>query len=159
MRTLVLTLTAAALTIPVVTLAAKRQALASPEKLVINEIMSANVDEFISPAFNFDGWMELYNPTDENIALAGLYLSDDEANLTKWRIPESVGSLQSKGFRVIWFDSNDIEPKNAPFKLDTDGGTIYLSDASGKLLVSQSYPRASSASAMHAPQTAATNGV
>ena len=141
MRTLVLTLTAAALTIPAVAQAAKRQALASPEKLVINEIMSANVDEFISPAFNFDGWMELYNPTDENIALAGLYLSDDEANLTKWRIPESVGSLQSKGFRVIWFDSNDIEPKNAPFKLDTDGGTIYLSDVSGKLLVSQSYPK------------------
>ena len=141
MRTLVLTLTAAALTIPAVTLAAKRQALASPQKLVINEIMSANVDEFISPAFNFDGWMELYNPTDENIALAGLYLSDDEANLTKWRIPESVGSLQSKGFRVIWFDSNDIEPKNATFKLDTDGGTLYLSDVSGKLLVSQSYPK------------------
>ena len=121
--------------------AAQKRATASPEQLVINEIMAANVDEFISPAFNFDGWMELYNPAAQNIPLAGLYLSDDKENLTKWCIPESVGSLPSKGFRVIWFDSNDIEPKNAPFKLDVDGGTIYLSDTSGKLLMSQTYPK------------------
>ena len=32
--------------------------------LVINEIMSANVDQFFSPTVNFDGWVELYNPSD-----------------------------------------------------------------------------------------------
>ena len=104
--------------------ASRKRATAGPQQLVINEIMAANVDEYISPAFNFDGWMELYNPTAENIPLAGLYLSDDESNLKKWRIPESVGSLQAGSFRVIWFDSNGIEPKNASFKLDVDGGTI-----------------------------------
>ena len=121
--------------------ASRKRATTGPQQLVINEIMAANVDEYISPAFNFDGWMELYNPTSENIPLVGLYLSDDESSLKKWRIPESVGSLQAGGFRVIWFDSNGIEPKNASFKLDVDGGTIYLSDTSGRLILSQSYPK------------------
>ena len=116
-------------------------ASAGPESLVINEIMASNVDEFISPAYNFDGWIELYNPTSDNITLAGLYLSDDKSNLTKWRIPTSIESIKPNAFRVIWFDSNDIEPTNAPFKLDVDGGALYLSDSSGKLLISQNYPK------------------
>lgn len=38
-------------------------------ELVINEIMASNVDEFVSPAFQFDGWIELYNPTDNAVGL------------------------------------------------------------------------------------------
>jgi hypothetical protein len=108
---------------------------------VINEIMASNVDEFVSPAYNLDGWMELYNQTQQPIALAGLYLSDDAGNLRKWRIPATVGTLPAGGFKVIWFDSNDIASQNAPFMLDVDGGTIYVSDASGKLMFSQYYPK------------------
>lgn len=33
------------------------------QTLVINEVMTANVDMFLSPSTNFDGWIELYNPT------------------------------------------------------------------------------------------------
>ena len=105
---------------------AQKKASATSSSLIINEIMASNVDEFISPAYNFDGWIEFYNPTDEAVGLAGLYLSDDAKNLTKWQIPVSVGSLKPKAFRALWFDSNNIEPKNAPFKLDVDGGTIYV---------------------------------
>ena len=115
---------------------------ASKEALIINEIMPSNVDEFVSPAFNFDGWMELYNPTEQSVTLTGLYLSDDPQNLMKWRIPTSVGSLPAKGFKLIWFDSNDIAPQNATFKLDVDGGTVYVSDEKGQLLISQVYPSA-----------------
>lgn len=109
---------------------------------VINEIMASNIDEFVSPAYNFDGWMELYNLTDQPVKLAGLYLSDDAENLTKWQIP-AIGPLPAGGFKVIWFGSNDIASQNAPFKLDVDGGTIYVSDADGKLMFSQDYPASS----------------
>ena len=115
---------------------------ASATSLVINEIMAANIDEYVSPAYNFDGWVELYNLTDKVIELAGLYLSDEAANLTKWQMPASVGVLPAKGYKLVWFDSNDIAPQNAPFKLDVDGGTIFLSDTQGRLLVSQTYPKA-----------------
>ena len=110
--------------------------------LVINEIMAANVDEFISPAFNFDGWLEMYNPTGKPIRLSGLYLSDNASNLKQWCIPTGVGVVPAYGYKVIWLGSNDVSTLNAPFDLDVDGGTIFLSDENGKQITSQSYPQA-----------------
>lgn len=108
--------------------------------VVINEIMASNIDEFPSPAFNYDGWIELYNTTSKTISLAGLFISDDANDLKKWQMPIEVGTISAHGFKAIWFESNDIAIQNAPFKLDTDGGTIYFSDSNGKLLASQTYP-------------------
>ena len=110
------------------------------ESLVINEIMASNVDEFISPAFNFDGWVELYNPTSQPVTLTGCNLSTDAQNLKAWRMPAGMGYLPAGGYAVIWFDSNDIAPQNAPFKLDVDGGAIYISDQDGTLIAQQTYP-------------------
>jgi hypothetical protein len=111
-----------------------------PNALIINEIMASNVDEYLSPALNFDGWMELYNPTEKAVTLAGLYLSDDALNPTKWVLPASLGALSAKGYKVIWFDSNSIADENVPFKLNVDGGFIHLSDENGNIITSQYYP-------------------
>ncbi len=110
------------------------------DKLFINEIMASNVDEMISPAFNFDGWVELYNASETSVSLTGLYLSDDAANLMKWRMPLSAGVVPAKGYKVIWLGSNDIAGQNAPFDLDVDGGFVHLSDENGNLILSQYYP-------------------
>ena len=40
--------------------------------LVINELMAANVGEVMSPAINFDSWIELYNPGDAPVNLGGM---------------------------------------------------------------------------------------
>ena len=108
--------------------------------VVINELMAANVGDVISPAINFDSWIELYNPSDEDIALNGMYLSDDPDNLMLWKIPH--GTVPAKGYYVLWLGSNDIDDWQAPFKLDCDGGTICLSDASGNIIASEDYPKA-----------------
>lgn len=108
--------------------------------VVINELMAANVGDVISPAINFDSWIELYNPSDEDIALNGMYLSDDPDNLKLWKIPH--GTVPAKGYYVLWLGSNDIDDWQAPFKLDCDGGTICLSDASGNIIASEDYPKA-----------------
>ncbi len=115
--------------------------------LVINELMASNAGEVMSPAINFDSWIELYNPGTEAVNLGGMYLSDDAANLTRWRMPSNMGSVPAGGFKVVWLGSNDIKADQAPFKLDCDGGTIYLSDKNGQLLVSQEYPEAMSRTA------------
>ena len=107
--------------------------------LVINEIMASNVGEVMSPAINFDSWIELYNPSEEALNLGGMYLSDDASNLKRWHMPANIGSVPAKGYKVLWLGSNDIQPTQAPFKLDCDGGTIYLSNNNGDLIVSQSY--------------------
>ena len=110
--------------------------------LVINEIMAANVDEFISPAFNFDGWVELYNPTDRSVELGGVVVSDPSDDGNTWTMPSTMGTVPAKGYRLVWFDSNEGNPLNVPFKLDLDGGTITFSTAGGQTIASQQYPAA-----------------
>jgi hypothetical protein len=101
--------------------------------LVINELMAANVGTALSPAINYDSWIELYNPGDEAVDLGGLYLSDDTSNLKLWQMPGDMGSVPAKGFKVVWLGSNDIKATQAPFKLDCDGGTIIVSDGKSQL--------------------------
>ena len=111
--------------------------IADSSSLFINEIMASNVDEYISPAFNFDGWVELYNPTDRAVELNGLKVSDPINGNGPWTMPMTMGVIPAKGYRLVWFDSNDINPNNAPFKLDVDGGKIVFSDADGNEIASQ----------------------
>ena len=110
--------------------------------IVINELMASNAGMVMSPATNFDSWIELYNQSDQEVDLAGYYLSDDESNPMKWKMPNDIGRVPAQGFKVIWLGSNNIKETQAPFKLDCDGGTIYLSDASGALVTQVSYPEA-----------------
>ena len=119
--------------------------------LVINELMASNVGDVISPASNFDSWIEIYNPSNQAVNLGGMYLSDDPNDLTRWQMPANIGSVPANGYKVIWLGSNDIKigwdeeevgKMQAPFKLDADGGAIYLSDKSGALVISQEYPEA-----------------
>ena len=104
--------------------------------------MSANVDQFWSPSVNFDGWIELYNPTSDAVTMAGIYMSDDPSNLKKWKAPSSFGFIPAHGYKVVWFDNTHLSNTNTNFKLDTDGGTIYISDANGQLITSQAFPEA-----------------
>lgn len=112
--------------------------------LVINEIMSANVDMFMSPAYNFDGWVELYNPTDKDIWLGGCHLSDDQGNLLKWQMPDHVGAVPARGFKTIWFGSNSIKTNQSPFKLECEGGLVCISDPSGNTIAKQAFPESRS---------------
>ena len=115
--------------------------------LVINEVMASNAGVVMSPATNFDSWIEIYNPDTKDVNLAGMYLSIDASDLTMWKMPNSIGTVPAKGFLVVWLGSNDIKISQAPFKLDCDGGTICLSDRNGSLVTSVDYPEAMSRTA------------
>ena len=137
-RTIALAFAACALTAPAAT---------PTSSIVINELMASNAGVVMSPAFNFDSWIELYNPSEQVVNLAGMFLSDDNTNLTLWKLPDDIGIIPAKGFLVVWMGSDDILSNQAPFKLDCDGGTIYLSDRSGQLITSMQYPEALSRTA------------
>ena len=115
--------------------------------LIINELMAANLGTVMSPATNFDSWIELYNPTEQDIDLGGMYLSDDNDNLTLWQMPADMGVVPAKGFKVVWLGSNDIKSNQAPFSLNCDGDTIFISDSQGQLITSVVYPKAMSRTA------------
>ena len=108
--------------------------------LIINEIQTSNVDMFVDPSFNYGGWIEIYNPTDKPVTLIGLHVSDDPNNLKKFKLPLEVGGVPAKGFKNVWFDHYETKYSQVNFKLDFDGGVIYLSDNEGNLITSQDYP-------------------
>ena len=106
---------------------------------------------FIDPSYNYGGWIELYNPTEEPVNLYGMYISDDPENLTKFKFPSRIGSVPAGGYKNVWFDHHTSSSDNSmsanaykqvDFKLDYEGGTIYISDASKNLILQQDYPPA-----------------
>lgn len=115
--------------------------------LVINELMASNLGMVMSPATNFDSWIELYNPTDQDIDLSGMYLSDVSTNPKRWQMPDNMGIVPANGFKVVWLGSNNIKDNQAPFSLSCDGGSIFLSDKEGNLITSVDYPKAMSRTA------------
>lgn len=120
-------------------------AVASKSNVVINEIMAANVDVYRDPSTNFGSWVELYNPTSEDVKLGGLYISDDPQNLKKHRLVNDYGTLKALNFAILNFDHHDIWTKQSyrqiDDKLDVDGGTIIISDGVN-IIAQQDYPQA-----------------
>lgn len=113
--------------------------------VVINELMASNAGSVMSPATNFDSWVEFYNPSDQNVNLAGMYLCDDADH--SWQMPSNIGSIPAKGYKVVWMGSSDIKSNQAPFKLDCDGGTIILKDKNGTVVDNLQYPSSMSRTA------------
>ena len=119
-----------------------KRSIPSAENIVINEVQACNIDMFVDPSFNYGGWVELYNPTDQAVSLNNLYISDDEENLTKYNLGRNRGAIPAKGYLVLWFDHYNYHysPSQVDFKLDFDGGAIYISTPDGTLITSQEYP-------------------
>ncbi len=118
---------------------------ATAGSLVINELMAANVDVYRDKSTNYGSWVEIYNPTTDNINLNGLYVSDDVSNLKKHKLSDDYDFIAAHGFTVLDFDHHEIWTKNSyrqiDDKLNCDGGTIIISD--GTTIISRvDYPAA-----------------
>ena len=112
----------------------------TPQNIVINEVMPSNIDMFLDTSYNFGSWIELYNPTDTAVTLAGLYITDDETNLRKYGFSLNHGAVPAKGHKVIWFDHYDeYALQQVNFKLEYEGGTITISNGN-TLLAQFTYP-------------------
>lgn len=88
----------------------------------INEVSSAN-DIYISEYHKKSDWIELYNTTDNDINLAGVYLTDNPAKPHKYQIPGTGNNseliIPAHGFRIVWCDDKDpINQLHASFKLE-----------------------------------------
>ena len=122
-------------------LAAALPTSASVKDVLINEIQVSNLDGVLDKSFNFGGWVEFYNPTDEAISLKGCGVSDNAADPFLYTITDAM-TVPAKGFAVLFFDHSNIIPAQASFTLDADGGTLYITADDGTLLVEQEYPEA-----------------
>lgn len=110
--------------------------------LVVTEVQTSNLDMFMGPSWNYDGWIEFYNPTDNDISLKGCCLSDEAENTSKYPITGSPKIL-AKSYGLIWLGEHEDSPKGqVQKKLDADGGTMYLFDGNKNLTHTIEYPAA-----------------
>jgi CotH kinase protein/Lamin Tail Domain/Secretion system C-terminal sorting domain len=107
--------------------------------LVINELLADNslIDDEYGES---DDWLELFNTTDQLLDLSNLYLSDTISNLMKWQFPAGA-TLDPNGYLVVWTD-DDAEQllRHTNFKLNMNGGHVYLSNDLGEIIDSIAYP-------------------
>lgn len=109
--------------------------------LVINEIMPANIDMFLDPSYNYGSWIELFNGTDNDINLAGYYLSDDLSNPTLCPLGNTSRIVKAGGFLTLWFGhKDDYCQQQIEYSLDSDGGDIILFDNNGRAISAVEYP-------------------
>jgi hypothetical protein len=119
--------------------------------LRINEILTNNQTIMTDDFFEYDDWIEIYNPPGSPITnLANYYISDDPDTLTKWRIPAidaGVTTVLPNNFIVLWIDDdfNNANSQgadhNAGFVLNSEGETFLLTAPDGITIIdSVSYP-------------------
>lgn len=112
------------------------------DNVIINEIQSRNIDMYVDPSYNYGGWIELYNPTGNNVSLGGAYVKDGKGH--SFHLSQKYGSIPAHGYKVVWFDHNDIYSEAArnqvEFKLDAEGGIITIADEDGNDITTVAYP-------------------
>ena len=104
--------------------------------LKLNEFLAKNDQSNVDPAGEYDDWLEIFNNGTDKIELAGLYLTDDPQNLTKWRFPDTTSALAGGAFRVIWCDEDaGQQGLHASFKLAASGEFLALVAADGRTIL------------------------
>ncbi|MBQ3945011.1 MAG: lamin tail domain-containing protein [Alphaproteobacteria bacterium] len=111
----------------------------SEASICINEIMQSNIDCLMIEHDFPDSWVELYNPTDDDIALKGYFLGTTNDVMSAYQFISS-DTIYAHGYFLILCDKNATE-LHTDFRLEsTSGGTLYLFDATESLVASLSYP-------------------
>ena len=104
-------------------------------QLKVNEIMASNSSVVADEHGDFDDWIEIYNTSDLSINLAGIYVSDDPENLTKWQIPSGESTSTTIGansFLILWADGEPGQgATHLDFKLSASGEFVILTASDG----------------------------
>jgi hypothetical protein len=106
---------------------------------VINEVLAANEEGITDEEGKTEDWLELYNPTDQDLDLSGWALYD-EAGREPWQLPEGT-ALYAGSWLVIWCDGDEDDGGlHAPFKLSEDGENVVLLNEEGDIVDAITFP-------------------
>lgn len=100
-------------------------------EIKVNEVMPCNISTYMDKSvYDFPGWIELYNDG-ETESLKGYTLKHYKIKKGgakelkySWEIKEDI-KVESESYCLIFCDEENVS-KHAPFKLDSDGGTVEL---------------------------------
>ena len=116
--------------------------------LVISEFMASNssnppleAGELLDEDGDSSDWIEIYNPTDTTVSLAGWYLTDDGSDLTKWQFP--AAALDPGGFLAVFASGKDRAVAGSElhtnFRLDADNPEYLALVATDGLTIAHEY--------------------
>ncbi|HBO45619.1 MAG TPA: hypothetical protein DD670_17170 [Planctomycetaceae bacterium] len=109
---------------------------------LISEFMASNSGTLRDGDGNWSDWIEIHNPTDQTIDLAGWRLTDNASNLNKWAFPASAATILEPSERLIVFASDKSNPAyvdpagylHTTFALGAGGEYLALVDPSGTVV-------------------------
>lgn len=108
-------------------------------QLKINEIMTNNVSAVWDDAYNHSMWVELYNTSSvTSVNQSAYYFTDNLTQPKKWAPTYKL--IAPGAYSVLWFENED-RAGHASFKLDPEGGTLYLLTATEQIIDSITYPK------------------
>lgn len=100
--------------------------------------MSNNVSAILDDSYNYSMWVEVYNASlTDTYNIRDYYFTDDLSNLTKWRPPSR--RIAPGGYSILWFERDD-RANHSNFKLNPEGGILYLSNKIGEIMDIVEYP-------------------
>lgn len=117
--------------------------LYAPAAPLISELLADNESGLRDQDGEFEDWLEIYNPDPDPIDLGGYFLTDNELNLPKWRIPNGT-VLQPGEFLVIYASGKDRaiagSQLHTNFSLANTGEYLALVGTDGTRIVQEFTP-------------------
>jgi len=115
----------------------------SSAEFLISEIVADNSGTTLSDEDGFPAdWLEIQNPEPSTASIAGYYLTDDPAVLTKWQLPDV--SIGANGFLVVFATGKNRAVSgselHANFSLGAGGEYLALVKPDGETVVSSFDP-------------------
>ena len=109
---------------------------------IISEFMASNDNTLDDGDGRSSDWIELYNPTDIPVDLAGWHLTDNANSPQKWEFPSTSQSVLDPGEYLLVFASgknvaNYVDPLgylHTTFRLSAGGEYLGLTDEAGNVV-------------------------
>lgn len=98
-------------------------------ELFINEYMTSNKRSYSNSLGKYSDFVELYNNLDEDINIHNIYLSDDEENLIKYKLPDVA--IKKKDYLLVYLTDISKVIDNeifANFKLGDEDKYLIISN-------------------------------
>ena len=119
--------------------------------VVITEFMARNDDTLLDGDGRSSDWIEVFNSSPHAVDLAGMFLTDDDRDLTQWKFPSVT--LQ-RGEYLVVFASSPRDENGLPihdyvdadgnlhtnFKISGDGEYLALIERDGQTVASEYNP-------------------
>jgi hypothetical protein len=127
---------------PVTLLLAGRISSPALGAVVVNEVMSSNRTTITDEDGNHGDWVELRNLGDDPVEVGGYYLSDDDEDPLRWRLP--ARPIPAGGHLLVWASGEDRAGASGElhtdFRIDRDGEPILLTAPDGRVVVDRLSP-------------------